>query len=429
MRKLPMCGVALLGAALLISGCGSGGQSASSTGSGDEPVTLTWWHNATDEPLKGYWQSLADSYTAAHPNVTFKIEPVQNEQIATKIAVGLQSNDPPDIYQQWGGGDLATQVEAGKVQDVTAATSAVVQKLGGSAAGWQVDGKQYGVPYSLGIVGFWYNKDLFAHAGITAPPTTMDDLYAAIDKLKAAGITPISVGSKDKWPDAFYWGYLATRQCSQEALQKATKDLSFDDPCFLKAGEDLKTFLAAEPFQDGFLGTPAQQGAASSAGLIATGKAAMELQGHWNGGVINGLTPDKAGLDSLGWFPFPTVTGGAGAPDAAFGGGDGFSCSVDAPPACADFLSFMLSDQEQKKFAALSVGPPILPGSETAVADTTLKSLIDFRNASSFVQLYFDKALPTAVGEALNDEIANMFAGQSSPEQIVSAVSDAAAQN
>ena len=145
-------------------------------------------------------------------------------------------------------------------------------------------------------------------------------------------------------------------------LQKATKELTFDDPCFLKAGQDLQTFLAAEPFQDGFLGTPAQQGAASSAGLIATGKAAMELQGHWNGGVINGLTPDKASLgDSLGWFPFPAVTGGAGAPDAAFGGGDGFSCSVDAPPACADFLSFMLSAEEQKKFAALSVGPPISP--------------------------------------------------------------------
>jgi raffinose/stachyose/melibiose transport system substrate-binding protein len=430
MRNVHKCGVALLSAALLISGCGGSSQSASSSGSQDEPVTLTWWHNATDEPLKGYWQSLADSYTAAHPNVTFTIEPVQNESIATKISVGLQSNDPPDIYQQWGGGDLATQVEAGKVQDVTASTSAVIDKLGGSAAGWQVDGKQYGVPYSLGIVGFWYRTDLFEQAGITATPTTIEELYSAIDKLEAAGIAPIAVGSKDKWPDAFWWGYFATRNCTRETLQTATKDLVFTDPCFLKAGQDLDAFLAKEPFQDGFLGTPAQQGAASSAGLLATGKAAMELQGHWDGGVINGLTPDKTPLgDKLGWFPFPTVDGGAGAADAAFGGGDGFSCSAAAPPACADFLAFMLSPEEQKRFAALSVGPPILPGAETAVSDATLKSLIDFRNSSSFVQLYFDKALPTAVGEALNDEIANLFAGQSSPDQIVATVTDAAAQN
>lgn len=431
MRNVHKCGVALIGAALLISGCSSSGQSSSTaSGAADEPVTLTWWHNATDEPLKGYWQAAADTYTAAHPNVTFKIEPVQNETISTKISVGLQSNDPPDIYQQWGGGDLATQVEAGKVQDISEATSAVAEKLGGSAAGWQVDGKQYGIPYSLGVVGFWYRQSLFAQAGITAPPATMDELYTDIDKLKAAGITPIAVGSKDKWPDAFYWGYFATRECSKDTLQAATKELTFTDPCFLKAGENLQTLLDAEPFQEGFLGTPAQQGAASAAGLIATGKAAMELQGHWNGGVINGLTPDKTSLgDDLAWFPFPTVTGGAGAADAGFGGGDGFSCSAEAPPACADFLTFLLSADEQQKFAALSVGPPILPGAETAVTDPTLKSLIEYRNASSFVQLYFDKALPTAVGEALNDDIANLFAGQSSPEQIVSAVTDAAAQN
>lgn len=33
----------------------------------------------------------------------------------------------------------------------------------------------------------------------------MDDLYAAIDTLKGAGLTPIAIGAKDKWPVAFYW--------------------------------------------------------------------------------------------------------------------------------------------------------------------------------------------------------------------------------
>ena len=36
-----------------------------------------------------------------------------------------------------------------------------------------MNGKQYGVPYDLHTVGFWYRKDLFAKAGITSPPTTM----------------------------------------------------------------------------------------------------------------------------------------------------------------------------------------------------------------------------------------------------------------
>ena len=74
-------------------------------------------------------------------------------------------------------------------------------------AGWQVDGKTYALPFSVGVVGFWYNKMLFEKAGITSPPATMDEFYAAVDKLEAAGIAPVSVGAGDKWPAAHYWYY------------------------------------------------------------------------------------------------------------------------------------------------------------------------------------------------------------------------------
>ena len=59
----------------------------------------------------------------------------------------------------------------------------------------------------------------------------------------------------------------------------------FNDPCWTKAGKDLKTF-EGKPFNDGFLTTSAQQGAGSSAGLVANHKAAMELMGAWDPGVI-----------------------------------------------------------------------------------------------------------------------------------------------
>ena len=51
------------------------------------------------------------------------------------------------------------------------------------------------------------------------------------------------------------------------------------------------------------------------------------------------------------------------------------------------------------------------------------------RDGASFIELYFDKALPTAVGSALNDEVANIFASSGSPDAIVKAVADAAAAN
>ena len=62
------------------------------------------------------------------------------------------------------------------------------------------------------------------------------------------------------------------------------------------------------------------------------------------------------------------------------------------------------------------------------MTDPTLKNVLAFRDKSSFVELYFDKALPTAVGTALNNEVSNLFAGQSSPAKIVAAVAKAKAQ-
>ncbi len=56
--------------------------------------------------------------------------------------------------------------------------------------GWQVNGRQYGVPYDLHTVGFWYRKDLFARAGITSAPSTMDQLNADISALRQHGIVP-----------------------------------------------------------------------------------------------------------------------------------------------------------------------------------------------------------------------------------------------
>jgi raffinose/stachyose/melibiose transport system substrate-binding protein len=420
-RVWSIIGAVTLAAAL--GGCGSGG----SGGSTGKSVKIVWWHNATSDPGKAFWQTVADEYHAAHPNVTIQVVPTQNEQFKTKIPVALQSQSPPDLFQQWGGGQLTDQVNAGKVMDLTDAVKPWIGQIGGAAAGWQVNGRQYGIPYSLGVVGFWYNKDLFTRAGIASPPATWDDLLADIGRLKAANVVPIVLGGKDRWPDAFYWDYLAVRLCSKNTLQQSAIDYKFTDPCWTQAGVKVKQLLDAKPFQEAFLSTPAQQGAGSSAGLLGNGRAAMELQGHWNPGVMNSLTPDQKGLgDKLGWFPFPAVSGGAGAPDAALGGGDGFSCSYKAPPECVDFLKYIASVDVQKRWGALNVGLPVTQGSESSVSDRNLQGLLDFRSKSSYVQLYLDIAYSTSVGQALDDATAEQFAGSLNADQVVKAIVDAA---
>jgi raffinose/stachyose/melibiose transport system substrate-binding protein len=422
-RRGRALGVLCAGVMIVAAACG---DDDSSEGSG---TTITWWHNSNNEPGKGYYEQVAKDFEADHPGVDVKISAMAHEDMVDKLDAAFQSGDIPDIYMERGGGELADHVDAGLVRDLSDDAADEITKIGGSAAGWQIDGKTYALPFSLGVVGFWYNKDLFAQAGITEMPATMDDLYADIATLEAADITPISVGAGDKWPAAHYWYYTALRSCPEDVLKDAVTSLDFSDPCFVQAGEVIEDLLATKPFNPGFLTTKAQEGATSASGLLVTGKVAMELQGHWEPGVMQGLTDDGAGLgDKTGWFPFPEVEGGQGDPTDALGGGDAWGVSEEAPDEAVELVKYLLSDEVQQGFAENDMGVPTNPAAGSSVKDPALAGLLQVRDEAPYVQLYFDTAFGTSVGGAMNDEIALLFAGQAAPQDVVDATQQAADQ-
>jgi len=153
----------------------------------------------------------------------------------------------------------------------------------------------------------------------------------------------------------------------------------------------------------------------------------MELQGHWNPGVMQPLTPDNKIPSFLGWFPFPNVPSGKAVPGSLLGGGDGFACSWKAPePACAQFLSYIDSMKVQRRIGSTNFGLPVLKGSESSVKDPNLQTVLKFRSKSPFVQLYLDIAFSQSIGQALDSAVADMFAGQASAGQVVQKITDAA---
>ena len=428
MNRHSMRGLVALGAVAALAAGALAGCSSGTPASGGK-VTLTWWHNATADPLKGLWASVAKDFEKLHPNVTVKVTGYQNEDLQrTLIPNALRSGNPPDLFQAWGGGEIVDQVAAGYVKDISADVKPELSAIGPTASGWQVNGKTYGLPFSYGIEGFWYNKDLFKQAGIDAPPTTLDELNSDVTKLKGAGIVPIAVGAGDKWPAAHWWYNFALKDCTPAVLKAATSKHVFTDKCFVQAGDDLKTFIATNPFQDGFLATPAQTGAGSSAGLVANGKAAMELMGHWDPGVMSGLTADKKVPPFLGWFNFPGIPGSAGDPTAALGGGDGFACAKKAPPECVELLKYIVSVDVQKKFGASGAGLPVTKGSESSVTDPNLVEVLNGKNKASYVQLWLDTSYGANIAGAMNDGIVNLFAGKGTPQDIVKAMQAAAAE-
>lgn len=416
--------------ALAFAGCSGGGSSNGSAPSSSGPVTMTFWHNSTTGDGKQYWIDTVAAFEKANPNVKITVQAIQNEDMDGKLQTALNSGDEPTIFMARGGGKLADVVAADQVMDITDKISADVKSQYGSAifSAFTIDGKIYGMPTSVLPGGIYYSKDLFAKAGITSTPTSFEELNADVTKLKAAGITPIALGGKDAWPAAHWYYFFALRDCSKDTMDKAAATKDFSDACWLKAGEDLKAFSDTDPFNKGFLTTTAQQGAGSSAGMIANHKAAMELMGAWEPGVVKDLTPDKKALADLGWFPFPAVTGGAGDPSAMMGGSDGFACRKNAPAACVDFLNFIASKQNQEGYATAFQTLPANQQSQSVVTDPALKDVLASYNKAAYVMLWLDTMYGQNVGNALNGGVVNMLAGKGTPADIVSAVKTAAAK-
>jgi len=394
-------------------------------------VTVTWWHISTAEDHKAIWQKLADEYMTAHPNVTIEISVLENEAFKSKLTTVMQGGTPPDIFQSWGGGVMNEYAKAGLLKDITADLDAD----GGAwrstfAAGalgvYALDGKNYGVPWDMGMVGFWYNKDLFAQAGISTPPATWTEFLADVGKLQTAGIVPIAVGGGDKWPAMFYWAYLATRVCGKEGfLAAAGRTGAFTDDCFVKAGEKLNELIALQPFQDGFLG--ATYG--DEAPAMGNGKAAMELMGQWAPAVEKDNSPDKLGIgDKLAWFPFPAVEGGAGNAGDAFGGGNGFAVGKNASPEAIDFLKYLTRAESQVQLAQINVIIPVVKGGEAGLSDPYAITIQQSLAKAEYFQLYYDQYLPPAMGSVVNDSVQGLFAGTLTPQQVAQAVEDSAKQ-
>jgi raffinose/stachyose/melibiose transport system substrate-binding protein len=426
-KKTRVAAVAALGLAIAAaaSACGSSGSGGSSS---NGPVTVTFWTNATPGPGLVYFQNAVKAYHKLHSNITIKIQDIQNENLDGKLQTALNSSSAPDIFFQRGGGKMLAMVNANEVQPLTL-TAADKANVGAAAlAPYTANGKVYAVPVDFQPEGIYYSKDLFSRAGITSPPTTIPELETDVAKLKAIGVAPIAVGAKDAWPAAHWYYNFALRECSQATMAKAAASLKFTDPCWTKAGNDLTSFLRVNPFQPGFLTTPAQQGAGSSAGLVANHKAGMELMGAWDPGVIASLTPNQKPLPDLGWFPFPAVPGGKGAPTAMMGGVDGYSLSTHAPPEAFGFLEFLLTTQQQKAYSQAFVTIPVNKAAQSVVTQSYNISALQALNQSAYTMEFLDTEFGQNVGNAMNTAVVNLLAGKGTAAGIVSATAAAAAQ-
>ncbi|MFF8353031.1 extracellular solute-binding protein [Streptomyces chartreusis] len=403
-----------------LSGCGGD----SDGGSSDGTTTIEWWNISTTEPTKGVWAALAKKFEAQNPKVKVKIVQLENDAYKSKMTALTASGKLPDIFHTWGGGVLRQQVDAGLVEDLTDRTKDFAEGLLPVAKEpYLLDEKVYGIPFDIGMIGFWYNKALFKDAGVAEPPTTWADFLGAVRKLKAKDITPLALAGKEKWPGMYYWAYLSMRTAGASALQKAYDDQDFTGDPFVQAGQHLQELVDLQPFQKGFLGA-AYSSPTGQAATVGNGKAAMELMGQW--APVVQADAGKGLGDDLGFFAFPAVEGGKGTITEVFGGGGGHALRSGAPQEAVDFLKFFASEATDVELVKKTGVLPVVPAAESAITDPNIKAVQAQLKAATGFQLYLDQAYAPAVGQEVNDSVGALIAGSKSPQQVAESITKTA---
>jgi raffinose/stachyose/melibiose transport system substrate-binding protein len=122
------------------------------------------------------------------------------------------------------------------------------------------------------------------------------------------------------------------------------------------------------------------------------------------------------------------VEGGQGDANDAVGGGNGFAIGKDAEPEAIDFVKFLTSKENQQALVKINVAIPVVKGGEEAMTDPLMITLQESLAKAQYFQLYYDQALPPAMGSVINDSVQGIFAETLTPEQAAQAIEDSAVQ-
>ena len=370
----------------------------------------------------------AAEYMALHPDVKIELPFLENEAFKAKLTTLLQSSEAPDIFHSWGGGVLSEQAKAGVLRPIEGVISQAALDDQGTAgvAAFTRDGHIYGMARDVAEVVLWYNKKLFVQAGVDpASLATWEGFLAAVQKFKDAGITPLAVGAKDKWPAHFWWSKLVVRLAGQDEFNAAAagEGDGFAGADFVKAGDMFLQLAQLNPWQEGF--QAATYGDAS--GYFGDGKAAMHLMGDWDYGAMKDNSASKAGIpdEDLGFLPFPTITGGHGDPSDTLGGLSGYLFSKNASDEAVKFLEWYNNSHVQQKFAAAGYYIPITKDSATTMTNPFKVAIAKDIQSAHWHALFFDQMLGPSVGGVVNDVSAELAANEITAADAAQQIKDA----
>ncbi len=374
----------------LVAAYKSSGMKAGTT----EPVAMkdsvevfSWWTGGGEA---AGLDAMIKIFTEKYPNVEFVNAAVAGgagTNARAVLATRLQAGDAPDSWQGHAGQELiGTYVAANQLEplnflyeqngwlDVMPETLIPLISDGGNI---------YSVPVNIHRANvMWYNPKVLEDNGVTVP-VSMDDFFAALEKLKAAGIeTPLALG--EQWTVMHLFETILLGSLSPDAYNQLwSGEKSWADADVTAAIENFKKVLTYTNSDSASLSWQ------DAAQLVVDGDAAFNIMGDWAEGFFKEL--GKEPMVEFGWTPVP----GTGGTFQFLS--DSFVLPVGAPHRdnAIAWLSLAGSKEGQDAFNPVKGSIPARSDGDKSLYDVYLQSAMD------------DWAKDTVVGSLTHGVVAN----------------------
>lgn len=300
--KKRLCKVLAVFLALQVcTGCAKGSDGETSS---DEASTVTLIHNMNEDSAINWLDACVEAFHEENPDIEIEIEVLSSDDYTTLLRNKIAGDDIPDIFMVEDINRNMEFIEADLCEELSqyswleenvkeTALEAVVME----------DGSIYNLPMTENCFQVTYNKDLFEAAGITEIPKTWSEFLNVCETLKNSGVDPIAAGFQEPWVlycDEMCDSIVTTvRNDENNRLDLAAgtttwvEDKGHFSEVLTRLRERMQ-YTNADPFGTDW---------SSALNMLASGKAAMLLNGSYTMASVKEINPDC----NLGIFPLPVT--------------------------------------------------------------------------------------------------------------------------
>lgn len=426
---------------VMTTGCGAdnGKDSAKKDSTGEEPKQTSQAEQDSDELVINYVSArgetdaalnaikkIAGMYKEDHPNFEFNVESIADRATyLQKIKILASSNELPD----WFDADPEAFFEGLCKKGLIYSIDDLYDELDLKDKFFDIalnypklsDGSNYLMAWEGNVEYFWYHKDMFQEAGIEGTPKTLNELLDACEKLKGAGITPISAGNYDMIMR--YPAFKAFRMEGNDFIDNARMGKKkFDSETGIASGEFFQQI--AQYYNEGWTNSDAT----AQMDLFLNKGAAILYTGTWD---TPDLTDENMVLkDDISMFKLPMDTDNDATTENDYYAHCGIGTAIlkdSMTPAMKDFIKYLWENFADTAMYDFNMLPSMMPSNPEQLPELSQQILSDLENCGTFAQCW-DVRLDPSTNEVYRKELANLGMGESTPEEFCKRMDEAVAQ-